>query len=235
MNDLSLLWLPNYKQLCVNFAFGKLPTACLTLRSSAMAFSCSFQKITGTDCSFDRLDKSRSLEIVTLRNCSKDISNHYSHWPFSGVGIFREEETQGLDTICPHHRRELWLGWRRPFQQEFQVGESELCQQPLLRPERDTNVESLRHWSWEKYSLDKVRCPWTIGTADNGNQTLDQRDYHKLCSSKTQTNRWPNPCYWGRRQLRLWRSVIRWVKRACGCCEQLSIIYMFRRGMCQDV
>ena len=92
MNDLSLLWLPNYKQLCVNFAFGKLPTACLTLRSSAMAFSCSFQKITGTDCSFDRLDKSRSLEIVTLRNCSKDISNHYSHWSFSGVGIFREED-----------------------------------------------------------------------------------------------------------------------------------------------
>ena len=190
----------------MNSAFGKFPTACLTLRirSSAMAFSCSFQKITGTDCSFDRLDKSRSLEIVTLRNCSKDISNHYSHWSFSGVttesdlilarvGIFREEETQGLDTICPHHRRELWLGWRRPFQQEFQVGESELCQQPLLRPGRDTNVESLRQGSWEEYSLDKVRCPWTIGTADNGDQTLDQRDYHKLCSSKTQTNRWPNP------------------------------------------
>ena len=98
----------------MNFAFGKLPTVCLTLRSSAMAFSCSFQKIIGTDCSFDRLDKSRSLEIVTLRNCSKDISNHYSHWSFSGVttesdlilarvGIFHEEETQGLDTICPHH------------------------------------------------------------------------------------------------------------------------------------
>ena len=110
----------------MNPAFGKFPTACLTLRirSSAMAFSCSFQRITGTDCSFDRLDKSRSLEIVTLRNCSKDISNHYSHWSFSGVttesdlilarvGIFREEETQRLDTICPHHRRELGLGWRR--------------------------------------------------------------------------------------------------------------------------
>ena len=162
MNDLSLLWLPNYKQLCVNFAFGKLPTACLTLSSSAMAFSCSFQKITGTDCSFDRLDKSRSLEIVALRNCSKDISNHYSHWSFSGVttesdlilarvGIFREEETQGLDTICPHQRRELGLGWRRPFQQEFQVGESELCQQPLLRPER-----------WRAYDIGPGKSiPWT--------------------------------------------------------------------------
>ena len=50
-----------------------------------MAFSFSFQRITGTDCSFDRLGKSRSLEIVTLRNCSKDISNQCSHWSFSGV------------------------------------------------------------------------------------------------------------------------------------------------------
>ena len=89
-----------------------------------MAFSCSFQRITGTDCSFDRLDKSKSLEIVALSNCSKDISNHCSNWSFSGVtterelilarvGIFRKEETQKLDTICPHHRREVGLGWRR--------------------------------------------------------------------------------------------------------------------------
>lgn len=83
------------------------------------------------------------------------------------------------------------------IQQEFQVGESELCQQPLLRPGRDKNMESLRRWTREEYSLDKVRCPWTIGTADNGDQTLDQRDYHKLYSRKTQTNRWPNPCNWG--------------------------------------
>ena len=94
----------NYKQV-VNPAFGKFPTVCLTLRSSAMAFSSSFQRITGTDCSFDRLDKSKSLEIVTLRNCSNDISNHCSHWSFSGVtteselilarvGIFHEGETE---------------------------------------------------------------------------------------------------------------------------------------------
>ena len=49
------------------------PKACLTLRSSAIAFSCSFQRITGTDCSFDRFDK------------LQDISNHCSHWSFSGV------------------------------------------------------------------------------------------------------------------------------------------------------
>ena len=86
-----------------------------------MAFSRSFQRITGTDCSFDKLDKSKSLNIFTSRNCSEDISNHSSHWSFSGVktesehilarvGVFREDETQSLDTICPHYRRELGLG-----------------------------------------------------------------------------------------------------------------------------
>ena len=93
--------------------------ACLTLRSSAIAFSCSFQRITGADCSFDRLDKSKSLNYFFFyANCPKDISNHCSHWSFSGVtaeseltvasvGIYREKETQRLHTICPHHRREL--------------------------------------------------------------------------------------------------------------------------------
>ena len=105
---------------------GIFPTACLTLRSSAITFSCSFQRITETDCSFDSLDKSKSLDLFVCffyANCPKDISNHCSHWSFSGVtaeselivarvGIYREKETQRLRTICPHHRRELRLGWR---------------------------------------------------------------------------------------------------------------------------
>lgn len=91
-----------------------------------MAFSCSFQSKTGTACSYDRLDKSKRLEIISLRNCSKDITDHCSHWSFSGVTteselilaracVFSDEESsaQRLDTICPYHRRELGLGWRR--------------------------------------------------------------------------------------------------------------------------
>ena len=73
---------------------------------------------------FDRLDKRKSLEIATLRNCSKDISSYCSHWSLSGVttesellvakvGIFGKEETLRLDTICPHHKLEPGLGWRR--------------------------------------------------------------------------------------------------------------------------
>ena len=93
---------------------------------AAMAFSCSFQSRAGTNCSYDRLDKSKSLEIISLRNCSKNITDHCSHWSFSGVtteselvlarvGVFSEEEisAQRLDTICPYQRRELGLGWRR--------------------------------------------------------------------------------------------------------------------------
>ena len=101
----------------------------LVLCSTAMAFSqfsCSFQSITETACSYDRLDKSRSLEIISSRNCSKNIADHCSYWSFSGVnterelilarvGVFSEKETsaQKLDTICPYHRRELGIGWRR--------------------------------------------------------------------------------------------------------------------------
>ena len=89
-------------------------------------FSCSFQSITETACSCDRLDKSRNLEIISLRNCSKNITDHCSYWSFSGanterelllarVGVFSEKETSArkLDTICPYHRRELGIGWRR--------------------------------------------------------------------------------------------------------------------------
>ena len=89
-------------------------------------FSYSFQSTTATACSYDRLDKSRRLEIIRLRNCSKDITDHCSYWSFSGVnterelilarvGVFSEKETSArkLDTICPYHRRELGIGWRR--------------------------------------------------------------------------------------------------------------------------
>ena len=62
VNYLSLLWLLIINELWSQFK-GIFPTACLTLRSSAIAFSCSFQRITGTDCSFDRLDKSKSLDL----------------------------------------------------------------------------------------------------------------------------------------------------------------------------
>ena len=43
-------------------------------------------------------------------------SAFYPHWTdTSRVGVFSEKETsaQKLDTICPYHRRELGIAWRR--------------------------------------------------------------------------------------------------------------------------
>ena len=87
MNYLSLfLWLLIINKFECYPSFRKISHGVShATQLSNMAFSCSFQRITGTDCSIDRLDKSKSLEIVALRNCSKDISNHCSNWSFSGV------------------------------------------------------------------------------------------------------------------------------------------------------
>ena len=86
MNYLSLLWL-----LIINkwsHFKGIFPTACLTLHSSAITFSCSFQRITGTHCSFDKLDKSKSLNFF-LRKLPKRyfeslfmivLTGHFLEW-----------------------------------------------------------------------------------------------------------------------------------------------------------
>ena len=83
------------------------------LSGSAMVFSCSFQSRTGTSGSYDRLDKNKSLEIIRLHNCSKDITGHCSHLSLSEitteseliltrVGVFSEEETSQNWTLFAH-------------------------------------------------------------------------------------------------------------------------------------
>ena len=75
MNYLSLLWLLIFNKLWSQFK-GIFPTACLTLRSSVIAFSCFFQRITGTDYSFDRLDKSKSLNFLFFFV----LTGHFLEW-----------------------------------------------------------------------------------------------------------------------------------------------------------
>ncbi|RMX59410.1 hypothetical protein pdam_00025613, partial [Pocillopora damicornis] len=90
-----------------------------------MEGSCSFESLVGTPCSFDRRDKHRSTEIVPLSLCNKDVTRHRSTWSFSGiesetdlipagVGIF-SVASRDLSSfnICPFHRSELGIGWRR--------------------------------------------------------------------------------------------------------------------------
>ena len=91
-----------------------------------MALSrCSFGPIVGTDCSVDRRDSKKSFDIIPLTECQKEIANHKSTWSFSGVesegelilaraGIFHAKSRgQGPLNICPYHRSELGIGWRR--------------------------------------------------------------------------------------------------------------------------
>ena len=50
----------------INKFCSRFPTAYLSgSAKTAMAFSCSFQSRTGTSCSYDRLDKNKSLEIIS--------------------------------------------------------------------------------------------------------------------------------------------------------------------------
>ena len=51
----------------------------------AVSKCCSFGPIMGSDCSFDHRDAKRSIEIIPLTACKKEISNHKSTWAFSGI------------------------------------------------------------------------------------------------------------------------------------------------------
>ena len=90
-----------------------------------MEVSCSFEPLVSTPCSFDRRDKHRSTHIVPLLLCNKDVTEHRSTWSFSGiesetdlilarVGIFSVTSRDlSSSNICPFHRSELGIGWRR--------------------------------------------------------------------------------------------------------------------------
>ena len=100
---------------------------------------------------FDRRDKHRSTEIVPLSLCNKDVTGHGSTWSFSGieskadlilarVGIFLTFLTSkdlSSFNICPFHRSELGIGWRRnsysnSFQRKSLIALKEVGN--LLRP-----------------------------------------------------------------------------------------------------
>ena len=84
-----------------------------------MAASCSVGP-----CSYHHRDKSKSVNKVPLLSHVKDIERHKSHWSFTGVtgeqelgflraGIFTTQQDVSDLTICPFHRTELGIEWRR--------------------------------------------------------------------------------------------------------------------------
>ena len=80
--------------------------------------------LVGGQCSFDRRDRSQSIEIVPLLSCSKDITRHKSLWQFQVVknevdliraraAMFTVPQNVNTMTMCPSHRSSLGLGWTR--------------------------------------------------------------------------------------------------------------------------
>ena len=81
--------------------------------------------LVGEQYSFDRRDRSQSIEIVPLLSCSKDIMRHKSLWQFQDVknevdlilaraAMFTVPQNVNTMTICSSHRSSLaGLGWTR--------------------------------------------------------------------------------------------------------------------------
>ena len=86
--------------------------------------TCSFLAIVGGHCGYDSKDRTKSVEIVPLLTCRRDISGHKS--AFSIIGIEDEVELllaratifappRNIEnwTICPQHRASLGVSWKR--------------------------------------------------------------------------------------------------------------------------
>ncbi|KAL9976163.1 hypothetical protein ACROYT_G013422 [Oculina patagonica] len=86
--------------------------------------ACSFLAIVGGRCGYDSKDRTKSVEIVPLLTCHRDISGHKS--TFFIIGIEDEVElllaratifapTRNIEnrTICPQHRACLGVSWKR--------------------------------------------------------------------------------------------------------------------------
>ena len=84
----------------------------------------SFLAIVGGHCGYDSKDRTKSVEIVPLLTCHRDISGHKS--AFSIIGIESEVELllaratifappRNIEncTICSQHRASLSVSWKR--------------------------------------------------------------------------------------------------------------------------
>jgi len=100
-----------------------------------MELCCTFKSIVGGICGFDPKDRNRSIEIVPVLSCTRDINKHKSVVSFSGpddeidlilcrAGIFSKPHNLSAMTVCPLHRARLGLGWSR--------GASVRCRVPIV-------------------------------------------------------------------------------------------------------
>lgn len=86
--------------------------------------TCSFLVIVGGQCGFDAKDRARSVEMVPLLSCNRDISRHKLAFSIIGIenevelllaraSIFLPPRNVETWTICPQHRASLGVNWKR--------------------------------------------------------------------------------------------------------------------------
>lgn len=86
--------------------------------------SCSFQAIVGGQCGYDSKDRSRSVGILPLLNCKRDIAFHKSYYSINDVetevelilarsSLFEQPRNVEKLLICPFHRASLGVSWNR--------------------------------------------------------------------------------------------------------------------------
>lgn len=118
---------------------------------------CSVQSYVGTLCSHAPRDKTRSIVIVPLISCKKDISNHKKSLAIFDVenevelilarcSIFSISQSLLNElTICPSHRFKLGLGWYRCSQK---------CQVPSAISRHDNS--NPRKWPKAERGIGKI-------------------------------------------------------------------------------
>ena len=86
---------------------------------------CSFQEIVGGHCGFQTKDRSKSVEVLPLLQCKRNMGAHKSALALTGAenevdlilsraSMFATPRNVEKLNICSRHRESLGLGWRRP-------------------------------------------------------------------------------------------------------------------------
>ena len=85
---------------------------------------CSFQEIVGGQCGFISKDKEKSVKLIPLLNCTRNVDKHKSALALTDVQnevelilararLFSRPQNIDQLKICPRHRETLGLGWKR--------------------------------------------------------------------------------------------------------------------------
>ena len=119
---------------------------------------CSFQEIVGGHCGFPTKDRSKSVEVLPLLQCKRNIGAHKSALALTGVenevdlilsraSMFAPPRKVEKLNICPRHRESLGLGWRRPSSKcSIPNVLSSHSAKPRERPKAERGITK---WMWE--------------------------------------------------------------------------------------